>query len=178
MGTWGKRSGAGVFKSPGPLSLELCQCPLHHRKGGHRSAGQRDYFRFAAEPGAKSKHHLRSRRPADAGWAPPTGTVSVWSNAWYLSYVGATLVNGVVNMTFPVNAGTYQVFAQYQGDSNYAITNSPSINSTVARITPPATLTASSSFVPSGQQFSLNFSVVGLNEGGGSYLAPSGRCSS
>lgn len=108
--------------------------------------------------------------PTTAGGPVPTGTVIVNGGvgAWI------TLVNGQGTATLQASPGTYQGTAVYQGDSNYAASSSPVITTTVAKFTPPMSLTTTAPYVAPGQQTSLNAVVAGYNYGQYGYANPQG----
>jgi hypothetical protein len=110
--------------------------------------------------------------PVQKGGPMPTGQVMISSNGSIFGDV--TLVNGQGSMTEQTDAGTAQVHAQYQGDSNYAPSTSPVITTTVSRFTPPVSLTTTSPYVLPGEQTSLNMVVTGYSYGQYGYNNPQG----
>ena len=101
--------------------------------------------------------------PAKAGGPAPTGQVAINSNGGPTGSI--TLVNGQGSAYLQSDTGTYQVFAQYQGDSNYAPSSSPIISTTISKFTPPVSLTTTAPYVLTGQQTSLNMVVTGFSYG-------------
>jgi hypothetical protein len=101
--------------------------------------------------------------PVTKGGPVPTGQVLISGNGNIFGM--ANLVNGQGSVIEQVGAGTAQVYAQYQGDSNYAPSTSPIITTTVAKLTTPVSLTTTAPYVLSGEQTSLNFVAVGYNFG-------------
>lgn len=102
--------------------------------------------------------------PVKSGGPAPTGQVLISSNNNTIFGL-ANLVNGkatIVEQTNPVSA---KVFAQYQGDSNYAASTSSSITTTVTKYTPAVSLTSTAPYVLPGQQTSLNMVVGGFSYG-------------
>jgi large repetitive protein len=110
--------------------------------------------------------------PAKAGGPAPTGAVTIHANGGLGGSIN--LVNGQGSTTLLVNAGTYQVYAQYQGDANYASSESPVITTTITKYTPPTSLTTTAPYVLPGQQTSLNAVVTGFSYGQFGSLNPSG----
>lgn len=102
--------------------------------------------------------------PAKAGGAVPTGQVLI-SSTNNTIFGLANLVNGKATVVTQANPGTTQVYAQYQGDSNYAASTSSMITTTVGKYTPPITLTSTSPYVLPGQQTSLNMVLGGYSYG-------------
>jgi len=111
--------------------------------------------------------------PAKAGGPSPTGQVLISSNNNTIFGL-ANLVNGKASIVEQINAVTAQVFAQYQGDSNYAASTSPTITTTVTKFTPTVSLTSTAPYVLSGQQTSLNMDVGGYSYGQYGSLNPTG----
>jgi large repetitive protein len=110
--------------------------------------------------------------PVKKGGPVPTGQVLISSNNSIFGQ--ATLVNGQGSVIMQANAGTAQVDAQYQGDSNYAASTSRIITTTVEKFTPPVSLTSTAPYVLPGQQTSLKMVVVGYSYGQYGYLNPQG----
>ncbi len=112
--------------------------------------------------------------PTKPGGPVPTGQVMITGGSGIQVGGTVTLVNGQGSSTEQIDAGSGQVYAQYQGDSNYAPSTSPIITTTVARFTPPVSLTTTAPYVLSGQQTSLNVVVTGYSFGQYGYNQPQG----
>jgi hypothetical protein len=97
--------------------------------------------------------------PVTPGGPVPTGQVTINSNG--VIFGMANLVNGQATVSLQTGAGTAKVYAQYDGDSNYAASTSPIITTTVAKVDPTVSLTTPNNYVLAGQQTSLNVVVVG-----------------
>jgi hypothetical protein len=102
----------------------------------------------------------------------PTGQVAIAGNGDIFGTIN--LVNGQGSVIQQPGAGVVQVYAQYQGDANYAASTSPIITTKVSRIKTPASLTSTSHDVLAGTQTSLNAVVVGYSYGQYGYYNPSG----
>jgi hypothetical protein len=111
-------------------------------------------------------HHARLRRLATSAHNHRSAT-AVWDEV--------ERVVGVIKPLGTRKAGTNLLAVavkELQVGSN--ATYSRAITTTIARWTPPVSLTSSASYVLPGQQTSLNMVVVGYNFGQSGYLRPSG----
>ena len=100
-------------------------------------------------------------KPLTKGGPVPTG--NVWLMSAYYGGGSGTLQDGKTTLTYiGPNAGTFDFYAQYNGDSNYGVSASPVIQTIVERIAPTVTLTASATEVVAGTQTSLDFCVAGV----------------
>ena len=102
-------------------------------------------------------------KPLTKGAPVPTGDVWLMAAAYDGCGGGPPLQDGKTTLTcIGPNAGTFDLYARYNGDSNYGVSASPVIQTIVKRIAPTVTLTASATEVVAGTQTSLDFSVAGL----------------
>jgi large repetitive protein len=110
--------------------------------------------------------------PVTKGGPVPTGQVSIAGDGNVFGNI--TLINGQGSTIIQTGPGTTHVYAQYQGDSNYASSTSPVITTTVGKYTPPMSLTTTAQYVLTGQQTSLNAVVTGFSYGQYGTLNPTG----
>ena len=89
----------------------------------------------------QSLSYIVTVTPAEKGGPVPTGQVLIVGNGNVLA--SFIMGNGQGSVIMQRGAGTTQVVAQYQGDSNYAASTSRPITTKIARMTPPASLTSS-----------------------------------
>lgn len=116
----------------------------------------------------QSFNYIVTVTPVTKGGPVPTGQVLISSNGNLFGL--ANLINGQATVTEQQpGAGTAQVYAQYQGDSNYAASTSPVITTSITKINPTVTLTTTAPYVLSGQQTSVDFVVLGFAYGTGQY---------
>lgn len=121
----------------------------------------------------QSLSYIITVTPLTKGGPVPTGQVSIASNNNIFGM--ANLVNGQGTVTEQVGAGMSQVYAQYQGDSNYAPSTSSIFTTTISKLNPAVSLTTTAPYVLLGQETSLNFVVVGYSYGPGSgFYQPQG----
>jgi hypothetical protein len=121
----------------------------------------------------QSFNYIVTVTPVASGGPTPTGTVWIYGDNFIITSF-ATLTNGRAILPEGVGAGTFQVYAQYLGDSNYAASTSPIITTTVARQTPAVTLTTPAANVLAGSQTSLDFVAVGYSYSQNSSYSPGG----
>lgn len=94
----------------------------------------------------------------------PTGTVSLYDGPNWL----ATVALSGYQANFFIStlaAGTHQIIAVYNGDSNFLGSSSPAVTETVSQATTTLTLTSNVNTLPYGQPFTLSAAVVISNLG-------------
>jgi hypothetical protein len=123
-------------------------------------------------PYGNSLAYIVTVTPVKKGGPVPTGQVAIAGNGDIFGTVN--LVNGQGSVIEQPGAGVVQVYAQYQGDANYAASTSPIITTKVSKINTPLSLTSTSHNVLAGTQTSLNAVVVGYSYGQYGYYNPSG----
>jgi len=117
-------------------------------------------------------NYIVTVKPVTPGGPVPTGQVTINSNNQIFGM--ANLVNGQATISEQAGAQTAQVYAQYDGDSNYAASTSPIFTTTIAKLASTVSLTTPNNYVLAGQQTSLNFVVNGYVYDRNSSYAPMG----
>ena len=113
--------------------------------------------------------------PVNPGAPTPTGTIQIFGTGFFSG--SGTLQNGVVTIPIPpTDAGLYEFYAQYSGDSN-SVPNSYSgiVTLTENPVATPVSLTTPSNYVLTGSETSLNFTATGVILSPTSANAPNGN---
>jgi len=94
----------------------------------------------------------------------PTGTVSLYDGPSWLATVALSGYQANFFIS-TLTAGTHQIIAVYNGDSNFLGGSSPAVTETVSQATTTLTLTSNVNTLPYGQPFTLSATVVISNLG-------------
>lgn len=111
--------------------------------------------------------------PVTKGGPVPTGQVWITGRNGFFDDT-IDLVNGQGRAFEQPGAGTDQLYAQYLGDSHYAVSTSAIFTTTVEKAHTRVSLTTPSASISSGEETSLNFEALAYHFGKSDYYQPSG----
>ena len=167
----GGNTGSATFTVPGVAAGTVGFSATYTGDRNYAAGGPTTTSATVAKVGAPTTLTLNPAQPvtgqstvlsaqvAAVGSVGPAGTVT-FTNGGVVLGSSSLNSNGIATFTTSFTAGNHVLAAQYNGDSNYNVSTSPSVNTITGTVATTTTLVGSATTVASGKNFTLTVNVA------------------
>ena len=167
----GGNTGSATFSVPGVAAGTIGFSATYTGDRNYAAAGPTTTSATIARVGATTTLSLNPVQPITGqstvlsaqvmavGSVGPAGTVT-FTNGGVVLGSSSLNSNGIATLTTSFTAGNHVLAAQYNGDTNYNISTSPSVNTITGTVTTTTALVGSATTFASGKNFTLTVNVA------------------